>query len=142
MSDFKVVSEWLNFAQRDYDVALHLSKTFYPMPVENICYNCQQSAEKAMKGILILHSGDYPRTHDIESLHDLCEQAGTDFGISPSMTRTLTRFATKSRYPDEVYDFTDSDAELGLKYSAQVLSQAKEVLENAKKEAEQGEVSE
>jgi len=75
-------------------------------------------------------------------LQDLCEQAGTDFGISPSKTRALTRFATKSRYPDDVYDFTDNDAELDLKYSAQVLSQAKAVLENAKKKAGQDKIYE
>jgi HEPN domain-containing protein len=139
MSDFNIVNEWIKFAQRDYDIALHLSVTFRPLPVENICYNCQQATEKAMKGILILHKGDYPRTHDIESLHELCKEAGTDFGLTPSMTRTLTRFAKKSRYPDEVYDFTDTDTEFGLKYAKQIISHARDVLEKAQKEAEQTE---
>ena len=136
MNDFYVVNEWLKFAERDYAIALHLCKTFHPMPVENICYNCQQAAEKAIKGILILHKGDYPRTHDIEQLHELCKEAGTDFGLTPSMTRTLTRFAKKSRYPDDVNDFTETDMEIGLKYAEQILTQAKDVLEKAKKEAE------
>ena len=139
MSDLATVAEWLKFAERDYEIALHLSKTFHPLPVENICYNCQQATEKAIKGILILHKGDYPRTHDIESLHELCKEAGTDFGLTLSMTRTLTRFAKKSRYPDDVFDFTETDTEIGLKYAKQILNQAREVLANAKKEAEQSE---
>jgi len=139
VSDLATVAEWLKFAERDYEIALHLSKTFHPLPVENICYNCQQATEKAIKGILILHKGDYPRTHDIESLHELCKEAGTDFGLTLSMTRTLTRFAKKSRYPDDVFDFTETDTEIGLKYAKQILNQAREVLANAKKEAEQSE---
>jgi len=135
MCDFEVVGEWLKFANRDYEVGLHLSKTFHPMPVENICYNCQQAIEKAMKGILILHKGDYPRTHDIESLHELCKEAGTDFNLTPSITRTLTRFAKKSRYPDDVFDFTETDTEFGLKYAEQILRQSREVLEKTVKEA-------
>ncbi|MCL2188310.1 MAG: HEPN domain-containing protein [Defluviitaleaceae bacterium] len=129
MRDFDVVKEWLRYAQRDYDIALHLNESFHPLPVENICYNCQQAIEKALKGVLILMVGDYPKTHDIRELHQLCKEAGVDFTLQPSATRTLTRFATKSRYPDDVYDFTEADAEMGLKYAKQVLTQAKEVLD-------------
>jgi len=136
MNDLNVVAEWLKFAQRDFDIAVHLKEHFHPLPVENICYNCQQTAEKAMKGILILHIGDYQRTHDIEFLHEQCVAAGTDFGLTPSMTRTLTRFAKKSRYPDDVYDFTESDAEIGLKYAQRILEQAAKVLSKAQIEAE------
>jgi hypothetical protein len=53
------------------------------------------------------------------------------------MTRTLTRFAKKSRYPDDVYDFTESDTEIGLKYARQILEQSRDVLSKAQKEAEQ-----
>ena len=66
----------------------------------------------------------------------MCKEAGVDFGLQPSTTRTLTRFATKSRYPDEVFDYTDKDAELGLKFAEQILTQAKEILAVTKREAE------
>jgi len=130
MDDFEFVNEWLKYAQRDYDIALHLSESFHPLPTENICYNCQQAIEKTLKAILITLVGNYPKTHDIRELHQLCKEAGTDFGLTSSITRTLTRFATKSRYPDDVYDFTDKDTEIGLKYAEQILSQAREVLKN------------
>ena len=48
---------------------------------------------------------NYDKTHDIRVLHQACKEAGVDFDLQQSITRTLTRFATKSRYPDEVYDF-------------------------------------
>jgi len=133
--NLNTVNEWLKYAERDYGVALHLSKTFHPLPVENICYNCQQATEKAMKGILVLNTGDYPRVHDIEVLHEQCRESGTDFGLTQSITRTLTRFATKSRYPDNVHDFIETDTEIGLKYAEQILTKAREILEKAQKEA-------
>jgi len=132
--DVADIITWLGYAQRDYDIAVHLRKTFHPLPTENICYNSQQAVEKALKAISILYTGDYEKTHDIRILHQVCKEAGVDFGLPPSTIRILTQFATKSRYPDDVYDFTDNDAELGLKYSLQVLTQAKEILENAKKD--------
>lgn len=43
------VKEWLEFAKMDLDAAKHLNDTFYPKPLQIICYHCQQSAEKALK---------------------------------------------------------------------------------------------
>jgi len=119
---------WVNFAQRDYDVAVHLSKTFHPLPVENICYGFQQTVEKALKAIIIYNTGDYPRTHDIGMLYRLCREYTDEIDLASSITRTLTRFATKSRYPDDVHDFTEADAELGFKYATQVLAQVGKIL--------------
>ena len=44
--------EWFSFAKTDLDVAKHLYDTFYPKPLEIICYHCQQSAEKSVKAII------------------------------------------------------------------------------------------
>lgn len=126
MDNIGDVLSWLEVAQRDYDIALHLSEVFRPLPVENICYNCQQAIEKTLKAILIFHVGEYPKTHDIRELHQLCKELGTDFGLTPGLTRTITRYATKSRYPDEMHEFTGEDTELGLRYAKQVLVRARE----------------
>ena len=40
----------------------------------------------------------------------------------------ITEFATESRYPDSVFDFTKEDAELGLKYAKKVIDQVREAL--------------
>ena len=129
MPDINHAKEWLKIAERDYAVALHLSKTFYPLPTENICYGCQQAAEKALKAILAYNETDIPKTHDIELLHSLCQVYTDKIELEVGVTRALTRFATKSRYPDSVSDFTNEDAELGLKYAKQILGSVNEVLE-------------
>ena len=44
---------WLEYAQRDLDVAKHLHQHFQPTSYEIICYQCQQAAEKALKALYI-----------------------------------------------------------------------------------------
>ena len=129
MYDLDYAKEWIKFAERDYGVALHLYQTYKPMPTENICYGCQQSVEKSLKAILAYNEADIPKTHDIIVLDDLCQKHIGKTLIDIKVAGTITRFATKSRYPDSVSDFTKEDAELGLKYAEQILSKVKDVLE-------------
>ena len=128
MPDITYAKEWIEFAERDYAIALHLSKTFLPLPAENICYSCQQAAEKSLKALLAYNEADIPKTHDIELLHELCRKYTNQLQFDIKITRTLTRFATKSRYPDSMLDFTKEDTELGLKYSRQILDKVKSIL--------------
>ena len=121
--------EWMKYAERDYAVALHLSKTFHPLPTENICYNCQQSVEKSLKAILAYNEADIPKIHDIIALDDLCQAHIGKALIDVKIAGTMTRFATKSRYPYNDIDFTKEDADLALKTAKQVLDQVKEALQ-------------
>lgn len=38
------------------------------------CYHCQQSAEKYLKGYLVLYGKNPPRTHDLDELCKLFHQ--------------------------------------------------------------------
>lgn len=64
------VQQWFTFAQKDLAVAKHLRDTFYPEPMEIICYHCQQAAEKAIKGAYLACRlpGGIPRKHDLTFL--------------------------------------------------------------------------
>lgn len=48
-------SEWLEFAKMDLGAAEYLL-TMHPLPVEIICYHCEQAAEKFLKAVLVLLS--------------------------------------------------------------------------------------
>ena len=52
VSDYADAMVWMNLSQRDHDIALHLQKTFIPLPVETICFHSQQAVEKALKAVL------------------------------------------------------------------------------------------
>ena len=49
-----IVSEWLQAAFDDYDSAKYLFDRPNKKALEIICYHCQQSAEKCLKGLLVL----------------------------------------------------------------------------------------
>ena len=46
--------EWLDFAHMDLSSAEFLLG-MHPVPVEIICYHCEQAAEKFLKAVLIYH---------------------------------------------------------------------------------------
>ena len=48
----ETAKEWFTYAERDFLTAEHLAKTLYPIPIEIVCYHCQQSAEKFLKGFI------------------------------------------------------------------------------------------
>jgi HEPN domain-containing protein len=45
--------EWLEYAEIDLSSAEFLL-AMYPLPTAIICYHCQQSAEKCLKGLLVI----------------------------------------------------------------------------------------
>ena len=129
MPDMDYAKEWIRYAERDYAVALHLSETFCPLSTENICYSCQQSIEKSLKAILAYNEADIPKTHDIVLLYELCQKHTKDIEIDIKIAGVISRYAITSRYPDNVYDFTQEDAELGLKYAKQILDKVKIIID-------------
>lgn len=53
MDNKDVAEEWFKVAETDLASAEYL-QGMRPIPIEVICYHCQQSAEKHMKGFLAL----------------------------------------------------------------------------------------
>lgn len=90
---------WLQKAEADYQnarILLRQRKTFLP---DNICWSCQQSAEKYLKAHLVRHKLDYPRRHDLVQLRNLCADADPDFSLIADAIATLDQFGTDIRYP-------------------------------------------
>lgn len=52
------VKEWYEMAAIDLGVAKHLDATSYPKPLEIVCYHCQQSAEKAIKTLIMSYGAE------------------------------------------------------------------------------------
>jgi HEPN domain-containing protein len=63
------VQEWIDLAQQDEASARFLLQ-MRPLPLEVICFHCQQAAEKLMKAVLTKHGLDIPKTHDLPFLLD------------------------------------------------------------------------
>lgn len=94
---------WREFADTDLQAAEHLSKTMRPAPYELVCYLCQQSAEKYLKGYLILRTKeDPPHIHDLLILGKLCKKVSPEFSKILDICSELTEYGIQSKYPSKM----------------------------------------
>lgn len=81
----------------------NLARARQPKPEEgfweDLCFDAQQAAEKAVKAALVFHSVDFPRTHQIAELLLLLRQAGHEAPPDVWHAHELSEYAVVSRYP-------------------------------------------
>ena len=112
-------AEWIKFADMDLTTARHLHETMNPVPLEIVCYHCQQSAEKTIKAFLI-YSGAKPlKTHDLELLRFECEEFDKSFAEIANECVRLNDYSSQPRYPMEI-EVTDGDAVQALQDSQRI----------------------
>ena len=102
MAEDEFVAEWFRFANMDLDTAKHTFETMRPAPLEIICYHCQQSAEKFMKALQIHFGEEVEKTHDLVRLVNSLRKYTEIPENFPHLLNTLTQFATKTRYPQQI----------------------------------------
>ncbi|GEA14259.1 DNA-binding protein [Moorella sp. E308F] len=69
---------------------------------EDLCFDAQQAAEKALKGIMAFFKIEIPKTHSIGYLLKLIEEAGVG-QVTESLKEAaiLTDYAVTTRYPGD-----------------------------------------
>lgn len=119
---------WLAMAETDYVAAKHLYDTCRPMPVEIVCYHCQQAAEKAVKALLLSAdpSRDVPRRHDISYLLDQLGDAVQIDERCYDYADALTPYGVAVRYPNELY-LEKRHAQAALEYARAILDWAEQI---------------
>ena len=96
------ILEWFHYADADLSSAEHLL-TKHPQPYELICYLCEQSAEKYLKGFLVYHGVlQPPKTHELNRLCGLCLEYDHRFNEIEMPCNTLTDYGVQPRYPHEM----------------------------------------
>ena len=121
----KEVKEWIKFSDMDLATAKHLYENMRPIPLEIVCYHCQQSAEKALKSFLIYSKVKPERTHDLESLRNECEKIDNSFSKISNECSCLNDYSSQPRYPMEI-EVTDNDTVLALQNSEMIAEFVKE----------------
>ena len=114
-----LVNEWIEFSDMDLSAAKHMYDNMYPIPLEIVCYHCQQSTEKILKAFLIYSKIKPERTHDLESLRSECENIDNSFNIIGDECDRLNRYSSQPRYPMEI-EVTESDTFLALEDSKKI----------------------
>jgi HEPN domain-containing protein len=81
----------------------NLARARQPKPKEgfweDLCFDAQQAAEKAIKAVLVRRGVAFPKTHDIRSLLSLLSKAGETIPSEIAEADNLTDYATDTRYP-------------------------------------------
>jgi len=89
--------EWLNRARSN----LALAKSRIPGAyLEDLCFDAQQAAEKAIKAVMIARGIDFPYIHDLGALLALLEEQGETISEPVLRAVSLTTYATATRYPN------------------------------------------
>lgn len=95
------VREWITLADQDEASARYLAG-MRPMPLEVICFHCQQAVEKTMKAALAKYELEIPRTHDLLELLDLVTVLFPSIASLEPNLLGLNDFAVVVRYPSHV----------------------------------------
>ena len=104
---------WAVSAEEDFILARAALQRKQPL-VSGACFHAQQCAEKYMKALLISKGADFPKTHDLLMLNNLCSMAGIFLEIDPKHLNTLTDYAVRTRYPGEGPNVNDAKEAIEL----------------------------
>lgn len=97
MADQRDLAEQLLGVARDDDAAARTLREA-ESPDSVVGFHCQQAVEKALKAVLAARSVDFPFTHDVGLLIQLCEDAGAPLPEALAEVDRLTPFAVHMRY--------------------------------------------
>ncbi|HEX4374023.1 MAG TPA: HEPN domain-containing protein [Puia sp.] len=107
MKDYE---KWFKKAEGDLlDIKNNFSAK--EIAIDTACFHVQQAAEKYMKGYLVSKGVNFPKTHDLELLLDLCVEKDLQFSQLLPEIKNLNDYAILPRYPDEMHDLTVTDAQ-------------------------------
>ncbi len=122
--------EWLKRAGSNLVLARARGKRVY---LEDLCFNAQQAAEKAIKALLISRNVAFPYVHDLAELLTLLEKAGQEIPEPIRQAERLTRFAVFTRYPGIASPIRREEYKEAVKIAEAVVRWAEKQLKGKKK---------
>lgn len=112
MADPKIVKEWLNKAEEDFNFAkvnLEEGNNFYAQ----ICFHFQQSAEKYLKAFIVAYDLEFEKMHNLINLLKICSKKEPSLLSLMDKCEALNTAYIDTRYP--VHWPTDYTKEKALK---------------------------
>ena len=116
---------WLAQAKLELEVAKHLEQEFRPKPLEIICFHAQQTAEKAIKAVILysVPQNSVVKTHDISFLLNSIDKDKYPFEeYFYVYSDELFPYSVAIRYPNMLQDSIDEYK------TTQALNHAEEIL--------------
>jgi HEPN domain-containing protein len=122
------VLQWVEYADEDLRLASHAMSLAGDCPCRLVAYHAQQRAEKYLKAYLLWHRVDFPYTHNLSALLELCEQHA-EWPRTLRDAEELTPYAITTRYPGEDEQVTRNEAQRTIEVAACVRLEVREQLE-------------
>ena len=123
-------------AKRDYEAWLKRAKSNLELAksgkvrgvvYEDLCFEAQQSAEKALKALLIYFDRKFPKVHSFNVLIEGLRK----YEIIPDYVQDvfeLTDYAVQTRYPGAYYPVTREEYERAVLIASRVIRWVKKII--------------
>ena len=119
--------DWLAHAESDLNLARVARERKDVLP-EQACFHAQQSAEKALKAVLLSKRIEFPLAHDLKMLVGLLQENAISFPPEVREAGSLTPYAVETRYPGHLEEVTSSDVDEAIRIADGVFTWASGIL--------------
>ncbi len=110
--------EWLNRARGNLARARVLVPGGY---LEDLCFDAQQAAEKAIKAVFIGRGEAFPYIHELEKLLERLKRNGVKIPKYVRQAEELSDYATVARYPGKMDPVTPRQYRRAVRIATAVL---------------------
>lgn len=120
--------EWLNRAKSN----LAKAKSASELPevyLDDLCFDAQQAAEKAIKAVLIHLGVRFPYVHDLARLLALVEQVGQQVPQNIKLAAILSDYAVEARYPGLSEPVTRAEYDRAIEIAESTIHWAQAIVE-------------
>lgn len=121
----KATREWMRKAESDYRVAKEIMG-MKPTPTDEICFHCQQAAEKFLKALLQEMAVAFSKTHNLEALGKLLLPHHASLAAYQHRFKFLSQFAVDYRYPG--MHASARQARSALRWAASIRAETRRLL--------------
>ncbi len=95
---------------------------------EDLCFDAQQAAEKALKAVLVHQQARFPKTHSVAELLTLVQRSGVEVPGEIQNATLLTPYAVEARYPGLWEEVTAADHEEAVATAERVVEWAEKLV--------------
>lgn len=115
--------EWLRRARSSL---VHARSNVDGVCLEDLCFDAQQAAEKAIKSVLVSRRIRFPYVHDVQVLLNVLVEAGEVVPERVFESVKLTPFAVEARYPSVAKEVTGQQYAEALSIAEDVVTWARD----------------
>jgi HEPN domain-containing protein len=98
-------------------------------PWDMVCFHAQQAAEKYLKALLVARGELPPRIHDLDALLERCLAHDPTLSDLRADCTDLASYAVEVRYPDDLFEMTESDGRRAIAAARRVQAKIRPLLQ-------------